>query len=58
MKKVKEVSISEISTSRMVAGNEKKFTRIFDPKTKKIFHWVGIGWVDTQGKDYDRILKP
>lgn len=42
--KPKTVHARELSTLKMVAGNERKFTKVIDGNTVK--EWVGIGWVD------------
>lgn len=38
------VSVHEISTLRMTAGNEKHLTKIIHEG--KLKEWVGIGWVE------------
>jgi len=48
MSKTKEIKPSpikskEVSNIKMVAGNEKKFTKVIH--NKHIKKWVGIGWV-------------
>jgi hypothetical protein len=39
-----KVPASDLSTIKMVAGNEKKYTRVIDDGVVK--SWVGIGWVE------------
>ena len=40
----KTISRSELSNLRMVAGNEKKYSRII--LNGHVHNWVGFGWVD------------
>lgn len=42
----KPVSYRDVSTIAMVAGNEKKFTKIIHDR--QIKQWVGIGWVSEE----------
>lgn len=52
-KKPKPVNYHDVSTICMVAGNEKKFTKIVHDRQVK--QWVGIGWVSegvAQASDY------
>ena len=49
------VKMSELSVIRMVAGNEKKYSRVIQNGIVK--NWVGFGWVDegeANGGDYTR----
>lgn len=50
---MKTITIDQVSTARMVAGNENKFsTIVHDGKVKQ---WVGIGWIDLRpATDQDR----
>jgi len=51
----KSVKRSDLSTIKMVAGNEKRITRVIDGSTIK--NWVGFGWVDEGPatlSDYDK----
>ena len=52
---MKTIKRSECSRIRMVAGNEKKFSRVIDDGIVK--NWVGFGWVDEGAatpEDYKR----
>lgn len=40
----KTVAASELSSLRMAAGNERKYSRVIDHG--KVKCWVGIGWVN------------
>ena len=51
---VKIVSRSELSTSRMIGGNEKQFTSVI--MDGKVNHWVGFGWVDEGEPNEDQKL--
>ena len=54
--KIKTVKRSELSTVRMVAGNEKKYSMVI--LNDGLQEWVGIGWIyirlatDDDKKDY------
>lgn len=48
--KRKTVSLKEVSTLSMVAGNEKRFTKIVHSGTVK--EWVGFGWVSERAAKY------
>ena len=41
---IKVICRSDVSTLRMVAGNEKKYSVIILDGSLK--EWVGIGWID------------
>ena len=43
---MKIVKRSELSSIKMVAGNEKKYSRVI--KEGNVEHWIGFGWV-TEG---------
>ena len=55
---MKTVKRSQLSTVRMVAGNEKKYQRVIDNGIIK--NWVGFGWVDERDatdKDHEKYPK-
>lgn len=41
---MKTVKRSQLSQIKMVAGNEKKYSRVI--LNNRIQNWVGFGWVD------------
>ena len=40
---MKIIKRSEVSNTKMIAGNEKKYTKVIDDGVVK--EWVGIGWI-------------
>ncbi len=46
----KKVHGNKLSALRMVAGQEKKYSKIIDTDGK-LKEWVGIGWVDIKEAD-------
>jgi len=46
--KNKTVKRSELSTMKMVAGNEKKYDAVIVKGV--VMEWVGIGWIETKEK--------
>jgi len=57
---MKELSRGEVSTLRMVAGNEDQISKVIDGVLLK--EWVGIGWVtlrnatDQDKKNYPTLI--
>ena len=43
---MKTIKASELSTIRMVAGNEKRVKKVIDNGI--LIEWVAIGWVDVR----------
>lgn len=39
---------SDLTNIKMVAGNEKKYSKVIDDG--QIIEWVGIGWITYDGK--------
>jgi len=51
------VQRSALSSFRMVAGNENKYSIVIDEGQRK--NWVGIGWVDEgPASELDRLVYP
>ena len=42
----KMINISELSSARMAAGNEKKYSMVIH--NGQVKEWVGIGWIDVR----------
>lgn len=40
---MKKIKASECSNLRMVAGNEKRFSKVI--QGNDVMEWVGIGWI-------------
>ena len=56
--KIKYITPEELSSVRMVSGNENKFSVIIDPEmVLKKKRWVGIGWVDEGEATADDLRK-
>lgn len=54
---MKTVKASELGNSRMVAGNEKKYSLVIQDDQLK--EWVGIGWIHIRlATDQDRMDYP
>jgi len=51
-----EVDISELSSYKMAAGNEKKFSKVVHGNVVK--QWVGVGWVTEGLADHRHINLP
>lgn len=52
------VKRAELSTLRMVAGNEKRISKVIDPKGQ-LREWVGFGWIDIRkATETDRMAYP
>lgn len=51
------VKRSELSSLKMVASNEKKFSKVIDGDTVK--EWIGFGWIDLgEPSDKEKISLP
>ena len=54
-KRPKPIDVSQCATIRMVAGNEKRFSKIIHEGAVK--QWVGIGWVTERHAEATDYLK-
>ena len=54
--KIKYVHPDELSKGKMVAGNEKKYTKVID-WTPVVKEWVGIGWIEIGPPSTDDLKK-
>lgn len=52
-----KVKSTELTSLRMVAGNEKKYSTVVDNGVVKV--WVGYGWLETRpANDHDYEIFP
>lgn len=43
---MRSVAASELSTFKMVAGNERKYKKVIDGDVVK--EWIGFGWIELE----------